>query len=560
MKNISGWLLLGSLSCASFACSSASSDDARGANVDASEPDGQGQSHGGGASSAPFPSAGASSSFGGTTSFPPVPPVVGAAGDGAVAPDPANPPVTNPFVVTAHDPLSTFAADVDTASYDIFRRDVNLGSLPAPSTVRLEEYVNAFTYDYPAPEGEHPFAIHLAAAPSVFGDDSLVLRVGIQGKAPPPESKRPANVVFLVDVSGSMQSADKLPLVRQVLGESIELLDPTDTISLVTYAGSVGVRLEPTPASDAGTIRAAIDGLTSGGSTAGAAGIDLAYQQAVAGFIEGGINHVVLCTDGDFNVGPSSTAELLALVRAKRDTGVTLTALGFGAGNQNDAMMEAVSNAGNGIYGVISNSTQASDYVQNRLLSTLVHIAKDVKLQVEFNAEHVLAYRLLGYENRAIADDDFRDDLVDAGEIGAGHRVTALYQVVPAGGAIPTPPEAAPALDGAAYAGPIEVGVDDLVFVKVRYKAPTATDSDPALEVGSSLAVSAVAADLTGLDLDFQWALGIASFAEILKRSPYADATRVTDIGVIVRRPGHQTRPDRAEFVTLFDAAVPRLP
>ena len=486
----------------------------------------------------------------------------GSGGSGSVAEEePPPPPLgTNPFVIATHDPLSTFAADVDTASYDIFRQYVNAGMLPEPDSVRLEEYVNSFTYEYVAPEqgAEHPFSISLAAAPSLFEWDTTILRVGIQGITPPPEDKKPANIVFLVDVSGSMSSADKLPLVQQVLDETVDVLDATDTISIVTYAGSTEVRLEPTPVANAATIKAVIDALASGGSTAGAAGIDLAYQQAEAGFIDGGINHVVLCTDGDFNVGPSSTDELLTLIEEKRATGITLTALGFGIGS-NDAMMQAVSNAGNGMHAVISSSAQATEYVQEQMLSTLVHIAKDMKIQVEFNPEYVLAYRLLGYENRAVADDDFRDDAVDAGEIGAGHRVTALYEVVRTGSELPAADGAPTAEDGAVYDGVVEVGAEDLVLVKVRYKQPGATESDPASEVASSLAPSAIAADATELDADFQWALSVASFAEILRQSPYAVPERLSAIEALVTRPAHEALDDRVEFVELFNKAKPML-
>lgn len=236
---------------------------------------------------------------------------------------------TNPFVMTAHDPLSSFAADVDTASYDIFVRDIEHEALPQPDSVRLEEYVNYFDYDYLAPDddAEHPFALHLDAAASPIGD-TVILRAGMQAVDPPPEEKRPTNLVFLVDISGSMTAANKLPLVKQVLGETLDLLDDTDTISIVTYAGSTGVALKPTPISERDAIEAVISSFEAGGSTAGAAGIDLAYAQAEEAFIEDGTNHVLLCTDGDFNVGPSSTEELVELIEEKRATGITLTVLG----------------------------------------------------------------------------------------------------------------------------------------------------------------------------------------------------------------------------------------
>jgi Ca-activated chloride channel family protein len=410
----------------------------------------------------------------------------------------------------------------------------------------------------PADDAEDPFAIHLAASPSLYDTGTLLLRVGIQGKQAPAE-RGPANLVFLVDVSGSMAAANKLPLVKVVLDESLDVLRPDDKISIVTYAGFTSVALGPTPVSDKATIKSVIDGLSAAGGTAGGSGIQLAYDQARAGFVEGGINHVVMCTDGDFNVGISDTDSLLALIETERTSGITLTTLGFGTGDLNDAMMEKVSNAGNGMYSVISSEDQAIAYANDRMLSTMIHIAHDMKIQVEFNAKEVLAYRLLGYEDRAIADQDFRNDAVDAGEIGAGHRVTALYEVVPADGAVPNP-EGAPALiDGSAYDGPVEVAAKDLVLVKVRYKQPGASESDPAKEVATSLPVSAAAATYADLDADFRWAVAIATFAEILKESPYAKPAELGTIDTIVRSDPEATSGPRGEFANLFALARPMI-
>ncbi|MDH5674578.1 MAG: von Willebrand factor type A domain-containing protein [Myxococcales bacterium] len=468
---------------------------------------------------------------------------------------------TNPFVLTESDAFSTFAADVDTASYDIFRRDISNGFLPVPDSVRLEEYVNYFNYDYPAPSesDEHPFAITLAAAPSIFDRPTAVLRVGIQAVKPPPFEKKPTNLVFLIDTSGSMQSADKLPLVKTLLTSSLDVLDADDTVSIVTYAGSTGVALAPTPVSMRATIEATIDNFAAGGSTAGAAGIDLAYAQASDAFIEGGINHVVLCTDGDFNVGPSSDAELVALIEEKRDSGITLTALGFGLGNLNDSMMEKVSNAGNGIYSVITSETHARRYAESDMLATLVHVARDMKIQVEFNPAAVIAYRLLGYENRAIADTAFRDDSVDAGEVGAGHRVTALYELVLEGQSIPMP-EGAPAaasgaLDATDAALTPEIDAADLVLVKVRYRSVDDAIDAPALETSQSLAITDLAASHTDLDGDFQWALAIAAFAEVLKDSPFADLALLDSAKPIFETQAGSD-PDRQELLTLFEQTL----
>jgi Ca-activated chloride channel family protein len=466
-------------------------------------------------------------------------------------------PGTNPFVMADYDPLSTFAVDVDTASYDVFRRDIEDGALPAPASVRLEEYVNFFSYAYPASDATapEPFSISLAAAPSTLDANLTLLRVGIQGKAPPVQAEKPpTNLVFLVDVSGSMAQSDKLPLAQQVLRQTLDLLAPTDTVAIVSYASDTRVRMQPTAAAERGAIITQIDALESSGGTNGASGINLAYEQAQAAFIQGGINHVILCTDGDFNVGVSSTDALVELIREKRQTGITFTALGFGAGNLNDAMLEAVSNAGNGFYGVISSEGQAAEYVRDRMLSTLSLIARDMKVQVEFNSDLVAAYRLLGYENRAIADQDFRDDVVDAGEIGAGHRVTALYELVLAGGSVPSVSGAPAPSTGASYAGLREVGSDDLVQVKVRYKELDAGTEDPALEVAASLAPADVATATSAADLDLQWASAVAAFAEVLKQSPYARGVDLDAVGAVFE--AQNTRDaQRTEFYELFLAA-----
>jgi Ca-activated chloride channel homolog len=463
----------------------------------------------------------------------------------------------NPFVLVSQDPLSTFASDVDTASYDLFRQYVESGSLPDPASVRLEEYVNFFPYDYPqaAAEAEVPFSISLAAAPSALSPGLTLLRVGIQGKAQPAAAaKRPSNLVFLVDVSGSMSERDRLPLAQQVLRQTLDLLEPTDTVSIVSYASDTRVRLEPTPVSERDRILAQISQLGAGGSTAGASGIDLAYAQAQAAFIPGGINHVVLCTDGDFNVGVSSTSALVDLIRTKRQTGVTFTALGFGRGNLNDSMLEAISNAGNGFYGIISSESQAAEYVQERMLSTLSLIARDLKVQVEFNPERVTAFRLLGYENRALADDQFRDDAIDAGEIGAGHRVTALYELVPRGSAVPAVEGLPAPAAGELYNGEHEVTADDLVLVKVRYKGVDARTEDPALEVNASLAPLAVATSAEAADADFQWARAVAAFAEILKNSPYASNVEFEALAPVFEAQSSRDAA-RGAFYELFLAA-----
>lgn len=463
----------------------------------------------------------------------------------------------NPFVDTAHDPFSTFGADVDTASYDRLRQSLRSGVLPEPQVVRVEDYVNYFDYAYatPAADAAEPFTINLHAAAHPMARATTLLRVGIKAKAAPVVAERAANLVFLVDSSGSMASADKLPLVKRVLDEALAVLAPSDKVSIVTYSGDTRVRLAPTLVSDRAAIAAAIAGIQAAGGTDGGSGLNLAYEQAQAALVPGGINHVVLCTDGDFNLGITSDEALVQLIRQKRDTGITLTALGFGSQRVNDAMMEKVSNAGNGSYSIVFSEDQAVEYANERLLSTIVHVAKDMKIQVEFNPAAVAAYRLLGYENRAIADGSFRDDTVDGGEVGAEHRVTALYELVLTGGLVPQV-AGAPALSQGEVSNLVaEIDPSELVRVKVRSKPVTATDADPAGEVVASLTPADVQA---AADADLAWASAVATLAELLRKSPYAAASELEAIERIVAE--QQTRDAaRAELATLLPTVRPLL-
>jgi len=458
---------------------------------------------------------------------------------------------TNPFVEVDHDPLSTFAADVDSASYDLFRTYATQGSSIDPANIRLEDFVNYFDYDYapPAEDAQQPFSVHLNAGPHLAQGDTRLLRVGIQGKV--VTDIPPANLVFLVDASGSMSG--EMAKVRSLLAKAVEQLQPQDMVSIVTYASNPATLLTATPVSEKQTILSAIASLESGGSTNGEGGINAAYNEAQRGFKQDGINHIFLCTDGDFNVGVSTTEELEALVEAKRKTGVTFTALGFGGGNFNDAMMERISNIGNGTYSYIGSKRDAERYAEDHLLQAMVYIAQDVKIQVEFNPQFIYAYRLLGYENRAIADDDFRDDVIDAGEIGSGHRVTALYELAFTEAALPSIQGEFPLEDGGTFNGNPEVDAGDLVMVKIRYKNPGAAEADPAYEIAESLSPGEVTSDIESSNSDFQYAAAAAAYAEILKESPFADAGALGAIEAILEAQKGQDE-ERAEFLELFKA------
>ncbi|MBU1332458.1 MAG: VWA domain-containing protein, partial [Gammaproteobacteria bacterium] len=372
----------------------------------------------------------------------------------------------NPVHAVAEIPVSTFSIDVDTGSYANVRRFLNGGQLPPQDAVRLEELVNYFPYAYPLPKGDVPFGVHTELAATPWNPESRLLRIAIKASDLRIDELPPANLVFLVDVSGSMDRRDGLPMVQSTLKLLVEQLRAQDKVSLVVYAGSSSVVLEPTSGSEKAKIRAAIDQLTAGGSTAGESGIQLAYQQAQQGFIDGGINRILLATDGDFNVGISDFETLKQLAADKRKTGVSLTTLGFGTDNYNEQLMEQLADAGDGNYAYIDNLREARKVLVDQLSSTLATVARDVKIQVEFNPVQVSEYRLLGYENRALKREDFSNDKVDAGEIGAGHTVTALYEVVPVGGKGWLEPlryqQAAKASNPAG----------ELAWLRIRYKAP----------------------------------------------------------------------------------------
>jgi len=338
----------------------------------------------------------------------------------------------SPVKLVAQAPVSTFSVDVDTGAYANVRRFLDGGNLPPQAAVRTEELINYFRYDYPAPaDRSTPFSVTTDMAITPWNEDTRLLRIGLRGYDLPRADRPAANLVFLLDVSGSMNSADKLPLVQTAMQQLAGELGSRDRVSIVVYAGAAGLVLEPT--NNAAEIRRAINALKAGGSTAGGAGLELAYDVARGSFIEDGVNRVILATDGDFNVGISDRDALVEMIERQRDSGITLTTLGFGTGNYNEAMMEQIADHGNGNYAYIDSAMEARKVLSEEMTSTLFTIAHDVKIQVEFNPALISQYRLVGYENRAMPEEDFNNDAVDAGDIGAGHQVTALYEVVPAG-------------------------------------------------------------------------------------------------------------------------------
>jgi Ca-activated chloride channel family protein len=339
----------------------------------------------------------------------------------------------NRFLATGTHPLSTFSIDVDAASYSNIRRFLTSGQRPPADAVRIEEMINYFSYTYPEPDGSEPFSVTTEMGPAPWNPQHQLVLVGLQGRRISRENLPPSNLVFLLDVSGSMNAPDKLPLVQSAFRLLVKQLRREDRVAIVVYAGAAGLVLPSTPGSERDQILAAIDQLEAGGSTAGGAGIQLAYRVAKEHFIPGGNNRVILATDGDFNVGVSSDAELVRMIEEKRNEGTYLTVLGFGTGNLQDAKMEQLADKGNGNYAYVDNINEARKVFVHELGATLLTIAKDVKIQVEFNPARVQAYRLIGYENRILASEDFNDDARDAGELGAGHSVTALYEIVPAG-------------------------------------------------------------------------------------------------------------------------------
>lgn len=438
---------------------------------------------------------------------------------------------TNAMIEADKEAFSTFAADVDTGSYTMSRSKLQSGILPPKEGVRVEEFVNYFAYSYPQP-AQGPFSVALEAAPSPFvaAKDRYIMRVGVQGKKLTPQERKPVHLTFLVDVSGSMNRHDKLGLAKQSLKVLTTNLKPSDTVALVTYASGSRVILEPTSVSDREKIFAALSELKAGGSTAMNDGLGQAYKVALQSFKRDHVNRVIVLSDGDANVGPASHDEILKEIKKYVDEGVTLSTIGFGMGTYRDHLMEQLANKGNGNYYYIDSIDEANKVFGAQLDGTLQVIAKDVKLQVEFNPKAVKQYRLIGYENRDVRDQDFRNDKVDAGEIGAGHTVTAMYEII------------------------MESGHQekDIAFVRVRHKEP---EGYKASEQVFTLRPMELKSSLQDASKDFQFAAAVTGFAEILRQSPHAKSLSFSLIEEVAKAASSPNQKDRQEFIALVQKA-----
>ncbi|WP_337992870.1 vWA domain-containing protein [Flavobacterium sp. KACC 22763] len=453
----------------------------------------------------------------------------------------------NPFESPLKEPLSTFSIDVDNASYTNIRRFINEGQKVPKDAVRVEEMINFFKYKYPQPDGEHPFAINTEYSDCPWNKNSRLLKIGLQGKNIPMANLPAINLVFLVDVSGSMDEPNKLPLLKESMKVLVKELRSTDKVSIVVYAGSAGVVLEPTSGDNKDEIMDAFDDLHAGGSTAGGEGIELAYKLAQQNFIKDGNNRVVIATDGDFNVGASSDDDMLKLIEQKRESGVFLTVLGFGMGNYKDSKMEILADKGNGNYAYIDNIQEANRFLGKEFKGSMFAIAKDVKIQIEFNPNHVQAYRLIGYENRKLNAEDFKNDKIDAGELGSGHSVTALYEIVPVGVESDYVPSDLKYTKTQKVA---ENHSDELATVKFRYKKP---DGNKSIEIVNVIADKKT--DLENSSQDFKFTTAVSWFGLKLRESKYIANSSSSDIKRLAKS-GLSNDEDgyRSEFVRLVDA------
>lgn len=457
----------------------------------------------------------------------------------------------NGFKKVSETPLSTFSIDVDAASYSNMRRFINKGELPPTDAVRTEELVNYFSYDYPKPTGNDPVRITMEAGACPWNNAHRLVRIGLKAKEIPTDNLPASNLVFLIDVSGSMWGANRLDLVKSSLKLLVNNLRDKDKVAIVTYAGNAGVKLEATPGSDKQKIREAIDELTAGGSTAGGAGILLAYKIAKKNLIANGNNRIILCSDGDFNVGVSSAEGLEQLIEKERKSGVFLTVLGYGMGNYKDKKIQVLAEKGNGNHAYIDNLQEANRVLVGEFGATLHTVAKDVKLQVEFNPSQVQAYRLVGYESRLLKDEDFNNDAKDAGDMGAGHTVTAFYEVIPVG----VKNDYIGKVDELKYQQPEKkitvkpTGSDELLTVKLRYKAP---DKD----VSKKMELPFVDNKGNKISSDFRFASAVAMFGQLLRDSDFkGNATYDKVIEIAKQGLNNDDKGYRREFIRLVEAA-----
>jgi Ca-activated chloride channel family protein len=458
----------------------------------------------------------------------------------------------NRFLKATDNPLSTFSIDVDAAAYSNIRRFINNSQLPPAGAVRIEEMVNYFKYEYPQPTNGDPFSINTEISDAPWNKDHKLVLIGLQGKKIPTENLPASNLVFLIDVSGSMQTAERLPLVKSSLKMLVDQLRQEDKISIVVYAGAAGLALPPTSGADKTKIKDAIDQLEAGGSTAGGAGIKLAYRVAAENFVKKGNNRVILCTDGDFNVGESSDDAMERLIEQERKSGVFLTVLGYGMGNYQDAKMQKLADKGNGNHAYIDGIAEAKKVLVNEFGGTLFTIAKDVKLQVEFNPAKVQGYRLIGYENRMLAKEDFNDDKKDAGELGSGHTVTALYEIIPVG----IKSSFLQKVDSLKYQPNIQALSktnynEEIMTVKFRYKAP---DGDVSKLMEHPVKDNQIS--IASTSSNFRFAAAVAEFGMLLRNSEYKSAASFNNVVNMARKAkGTDEEGYRAEFIRLAESA-----
>ncbi|MGL4489434.1 MAG: YfbK domain-containing protein [Rhizobiaceae bacterium] len=462
---------------------------------------------------------------------------------------------SNSVVAVTDQPVSTFSVDVDTSGYSSLRRALNQGAIPAADTVRIEEMVNYFPYGYKGPDNAtEAFNANVTVTPTPWNQNTKLLHVGIKGFDLPVTEQKSANLVFLIDVSGSMGEPDKLPLLKSSFRLLVNKLKPTDTVSIVTYAGDAGIVLEPTKASDSAKILNAIDNLQPGGSTAGEAGINAAYQLAQQAFVKDGVNRIMLATDGDFNVGAASDDELKKLVEEKRKSGVFLSVLGFGEGNYQDNLMQTLAQNGNGIAAYIDTLSEAEKVLVQEATASLFTIAKDVKIQVEFNPARVSEYRLIGYETRALANEDFNNDRVDAGDIGSGHTVTAIYEMTPKG----APGQTNDSLRYQEKAEPSGDQNGEFAFVKIRYKLPTENTSRLVTQpVSNANAVD----DIAKASDDVRFGIAVSALGQKLRDEDATANYAVEDIEKLAESAkGSDAYGYRSEFLKLVRLVKSLLP